>query len=342
MSAPVPGRARKLLLVSPSFHGYWSSIADAFARRGYAVRTVRYDAYDTVAEKARLKATVELPERLPVLPARRAAENRRLTDRVIARLREFRPDRVVVIKGDLLDERFWEELGAVPRILWLYDDLHRHSYDEEFLRQVGPVISYARPETEMLRARGVDAHFVPDAFDPYRVQPTGHRTGEIVFIGSGYENRRALLTRLAEAGLPVHAWGRDFSRHPMDRLRTFSWSRPPLRASREVPLERAYQIHAEGAAAVAIHGLQAGHAMRTFEIPGMGGLQLIDREDVDQFYDVGTEVAVWRSPEELEELARRALADPAWGEGMREAGRRRTLAEHTFDHRIVEADALWA
>jgi len=336
-----PATSPRLLLVSPTFHGYWSSIADAFSRRGCTVRTVRYDAYDTAAEKLRLKATVELPERLHLPGDVRRAENRRLTERVIDRLRDFRPDRVVVIKGDGLDARFWEALGDLPRILWLYDDLHRHDYEDAFLAQVGPVVSYARSETEMLRERGVDAHFIPNAFDPHRVEPTGVRTGEIVFIGSGYENRRRLLAGLAASGLPVHAWGRDFSRHPVDRLRTFSWRRPAVRASRDVPLERAYQIHAEGAAAVAIHGLQNGHAMRTFEIPGMGGVQLVDRDDVDQFYDVGTEVAVWHSPEELEDLARRAIADPAWGNGMREAGRRRTLAEHTFDHRITEADSLW-
>ncbi|MFC0674676.1 CgeB family protein [Brachybacterium hainanense] len=336
------GRALRLMIVTPSFHGYCASHAAAFARLGYDVRTVRYDAYDTVAEKLRLKATVELPERLHLgARARREGERRRLTDRVLAQLRSYQPDRVLVIKGDALDDRFWDALGDMPRILWLYDDLHRHDYDDEFLRAVGPVVDYARSEADMLRERGIDAHFVPNAFDPHRVAPSTRRTGEIVFIGSGYDNRRELLTGLAAQGLPVHAWGRDFSRHPVDRLRTFSWTRPPIRASREVPLERAYQIHAEGAAAVAIHGLQNGHAMRTFEIPGMGGVQLVDRDDVDQFYDIGTEVAVWHSPEELAELAARAIADPAWGDGLREAGRRRTLAEHTFDHRIAEVDALW-
>ncbi|AXK46852.1 CgeB family protein [Brachybacterium saurashtrense] len=341
-TSPAPhGRTPRLLLISPAFHGYWRSIGDAFARRGYEVHTARYDAYDTVAEKLRLKATVELPERLGAREAVRARETARLTERVIAMLRQVRPDRVVVIKGDGLDARFWEELGDLPRILWLYDDLHRHDYDDDFLRAVGPVVDYARSEAEALRARGVDAHFVPNAFDPHRVEPSGHRSGEIVFIGAGYPNRVQALTALAERGLPVHAWGRSFSRHPVDRARTFSWRRPPIAASREVPLERAYQIHAEGAAAVAIHGLQNGHAMRTFEIPGMGGVQLVDRDDVDQFYEVGTEVAVWHDLDELEELSRRALADTAWAEGLRRAGRARTLAHHTFDHRLEEVDSLW-
>lgn len=338
--------APRLLLVTPGFHGYGRSIAEAFARRGHDVTTLRYDAYDTPAEKARLKATVELPERLPVPgaasgAARRAAERRRLTDRALAAVRELRPERLVVIKGDALDERFWEETARVPRILWLYDDLHRHDYTTAFLREVGPVVDYAESETAALRAAGVDAHCVPNAFDPHRARDTGVRRAELTFIGSGYENRLRTLSALDAHGLPVHAWGRDFSRHPVDRARTFSWRRPSFRTSREVPLERAYQLHAEGAAGIAIHGLQNGHAMRTFEIPGMGGVQLVDREDVSRYYDIGTEVALWRDLDELAELGRRALTDRAWGESLRAAGRARTLAKHTFDHRIQEVDSLW-
>ncbi|WP_114853261.1 glycosyltransferase [Brachybacterium sp. YJGR34] len=334
-------RTETLLLVTPAFHGYWRSIADALERRGYTVRTIRYDAYDTLPRKAWLKARVELPERLHLPGDPRAGERARLTDRLLAQMREIRPDRVIVIKGDGLDARFWEALGARPRILWLYDDLHRHDYTDDFLRAVGPVVDYSRTETAALRARGVDAHFVPNAFDPHRAVPTGRRRDELVFIGAGYPERSATLMELARRGLPVHAWGRDFSRHPVDRARTFSWRRPPIAASREVPLERAYQIHAEGAAAISLHGRQNGLAMRTFEIPGMGGVQLVDREDVASFYEVGTEVAHFRDLDELEDLARRALVDPAWGERMREAGRARTLAEHTFDHRLEEVDALW-
>ncbi|GAB2537836.1 CgeB family protein [Brachybacterium huguangmaarense] len=337
------GAPRRTLIVSPTFHGYWRSIEDAFRRRGHEVLTVRYDAYDTVGEKLRLKATVELSERLRVPGDRRAGERRRLTDRVIAAMRAFGPDRVLVVKGDGLDERFWDALDATPRVLWLYDDLHRHDHTMDFLRAVGPVVSYSPSETEILREReGVDATFMADAFDPHRVAVPARRTDEIAFVGSGYRNRYEILGSLAAAGLPVHAYGREFSRHLFDRARTWSWARPDLAASRDVPLERAYQIVGEAAAAVNIHGLQTGHAMRTFEIPGMGGVQLVDRDDVDMFYDVGTEVAVWHSVEELIELSRRAMTDRAWAEGLRTAGRARTLAEHTFDHRMATVEALWA
>lgn len=330
------------LIVSPAFHGYWRSIEDALRRRGHDVSTVCYDAYDTMTDKIRLKVTVELPERLRGAHGRRDQERARLTERVIEALRQKRPQRVLVIKGDDLDDRFWDALNDTPRALWLYDDLHRHRYSLDFLRALSPVFSYSRSETEQLRADGVDASFLPDAFDPHRAEPSPRRSGLVAFVGSGYANRFEILGELGRRGLPVHAWGRGFSRHPLDRLRTWSWSRPPIAASRDISLEQAYTVMGEAAAAVNIHGLQTGHAMRTFEIPGMGGVQLVDRADVNEFYDIGTEVLVWKDVDELAELATRAVADPAWTEPLRSAGCRRTLAEHTFDHRLAALEERWS
>ena len=48
------------------------------------------------------------------------------------------------------------------------------------------------------------------------------------------------------------------------------------------------------------------------------------------------------SADELVELARRAVADDRWGDRLRDAARRRTLAEHTFAHRARALEATWA
>lgn len=89
--------------------------------------------------------------------------------------------------------------------------------------------------------------------------------------------------------MPVHAWGRDFSRHLADRLRTWGWN----------------------------------------------------RASVARFYDVGTEQEVWTDVDHLAELCESSRKDRVLSEGLREKGRARSLAEHTFDHRITEVDALW-
>ena len=338
-----PGRrVERLLLVSPAFHGYHRSIAAAWAQQGFDVTVHTYDAYSTPAMKLRNKALLELPQKAGI--DRAAARVAWDTDRAVAALREARPDRVLVIKGDSLGDAFWDEVEAlgVPRMLWLYDDLHRHDYSADFLRQVGPVLSYARSETEELAAQGVDAHYMPNGFDPDLAVPRLDRREEVVFVGSRYPNRVELLERLAQAGVPVRAYGRQWSHHPVDRLRTWELRRPDLPTERDIPLEEAYAVQAAAAAAINVHGLQAGHAMRTFEVPGMGGLQLVDRPDVAEFYEPGEEVLVFEDADHLVELAQRVVAEPSWGERIREAGRRRSQAEHTFAHRAARAQGWWA
>ena len=49
--------------------------------------------------------------------------------------------------------------------------------------------------------------------------------------------------------------------------------------------------------------------------------------------DVGSEVPVFDSREELLSLVRRAFEDDGWRDQHIEAGRHRVLAEHTYRHR---------
>lgn len=341
-----PGSKPSLLLVSPAFHGYHRSIAGAFERRGYAVHTHCYDHYDSPAAKARNKVVHELPARLGLARfslGGDAAARAWASERTLRVIRDVRPDRVVVIKGDSLDDRVWDELRTrrIPTVLWLYDDLHRQDHSLDFLREVGTVLSYSEHETGLLTAAGVDAHFVPNAFDPHLAAPPTARRDHVVFVGAHYPNRERLLLDVQRAGVPVRTWGRGWSHHPVDRLRTWRWARPDLPAERDIPLTEAYRVQAEGLLAVNVHGAQTGLSMRTFEVPGTGGLQAVDRPDVSRFYDVGTETLLYRDAQELAALAQRARTDTAWAEGIRERGRRRSLAEHTFDHRVAQIEEYW-
>ena len=74
----------------------------------------------------------------------------------------------------------------------------------------------------------------------------------------------------------------------------------------------------------------------------MGALQVIDRPDVDRYYIPGEEVLVYESIDELIEICTRIFRDPKWARKIREAGQKRTLAEHTFDQRVKILEQLWA
>jgi len=333
--------SEKLLIISPAFHGYCHSIADGFRGLGYEVTVHRYDAFDTVKDKVRNKALYELPSKLG-FDGQKAAE-KAATSKALEVIEQVKPDKLSVIKADTLGDNCWQAVAdrKVPYLLWLYDDLKRHRYTIEFLRSLPAVVSYARSEAESFAAEGINAHFVANGYDPKLAAFPPTRAPEIVFVGSRYENRETILLALKDAGLSVRAYGRGWSHHPFDRLRTWELKRPNLPAERDIPLHEAYRVQAAAAASLNVHGLQAGLAMRTFEVPGMNGLQLIDRPDVAEFYEIGKEVLLYQSTEELIELCQHIIADPRWSDSIRAAGLKRSQAEHTFFHRAQSMDALW-
>lgn len=331
----------RLLIVSPSFHGYWQAYEGAFRRLGHPTRTLRYDELGGVLARLGHKARVELVDRLG--GDGRARWARQVSARAARAVRSSRPERVLVIRGDVLQEDFWEavaDVGARPVTL-VYDEIERMSTSYEAVMAHGPVASYSAHDTAALAARGAHVVHVRDGYDshlPYRPRSSD----EVVFIGANYGQRGALLAHLDRSGVAVRAYGRSFSRHPVDLARTWLARRPPVPSHRDVPRQVAYGIQAGAVASLNIHDRQDGFTMRTYEIPGVGGLELIDRDDVADLYEPGREVLVFHSPEELVDLCRRAATDTAWARGVREAGRRRTLAEHTIDHRAAELEALWA
>ena len=333
---------RRILLVSPVFHDYWRSIAEAFEADGHTVVTHCYDDFDGFRAKVHNKIAYEGLDR--VRPGRGTAAFARVaTERARTALRDVRPDVVVAVKADLLQTGFWDDLddAGIPRVLWLYDELRRTRHTVASLARFPSIASYSPLDTAALVAAGVAARHVPLAFDPARAG-TAVPSSEVVFIGARYPNRERLLVDLAARGVPVRAFGRSWSTRPVDRLRTWSWARPDVPSGIEVSRERAGGLMAGALAALNVHGDQDGFTMRTFEAAGVGALELIDRGDVGDHYEPGVEVLPFGSVDEVTELVDRARTDRAWAARVAAAARARTLAEHTFVHRTRELAALWA
>ncbi len=335
----------RLLLVSPKFHGYSRSIAAAYERRGYEVAVFHYDERSRI-HGLRHKLATELPARLGRRHVHDAAEA--MTARTVRAVEDFRPERVVVVKGDVLRAEFHEALdrvsgvGRVPRLLWLYDELRRTAHTDATLAAYDALASYSPADAEALHSSRRPCALVHLAYDPAHDPEPAPRTIETVFVGARYPAREALLSHLVQSGIPVRAYGRDWSTNPLDRGRTWSWRRPDVPSGRDLGRQAAYTEMARAAATVNIHGDQDGFTMRTFEACGAGAVQLVDRSDVGAVYEPGVEVAVFDSPDALVELAQRAVGDQDWARRLRAAGRARTLAEHTFDHRVRQLEEQWA
>ncbi|MDU0347644.1 hypothetical protein, partial [Actinomyces sp. MRS3W] len=225
-------RSLRLLIISPAFHGYWRAYEESFKHLGHSVRTLRYDELTTALAKARHKLRVELADRTGGDGQERWA--REVTARCAAAVRSARPDRVLIIRGDLLREEFWDAVatvGARPVTL-IYDEIERMATSLPELAQHGPVASYSARDTALLTAHGIRALHVPDAYDA-RLPFTPVPSPEVVFIGALYGQRGPLVQALYDAGVPVRAYGRDWSHHLFDRIRTWNAPRPRVPAERD-------------------------------------------------------------------------------------------------------------
>ena len=333
----------RVLLVAPGFHGYGDSIAHALRRFGHDVQVHAYDVNPTFVAKVRTKLVHELPGRLGWQVSSNNQPRARFTALAAAAVRGARPTVVITIKGDALGPDYWRAVddSGAQQLLWLYDELSRMNFDDNILTSRPSIVSYSPRDVASLGRRGLRVSHVLDAYD-HTVAFTPIRSDEVVFVGARYAERERILSRLHRSGIPVRAYGRDWSGHPIDRLRTWRLRSPELPSGRDVPRGTAYGLTAGAAAALNSHTDQDGFTMRTYEIPGSGGLQLIDRPDIDQIYDPGDEVLVFSSDDELVELSRRALADRPWATRIAARAQRRTLAEHTFDHRVPVLEAAWA
>ena len=327
----------RVLLVSPQFHGYWRSIAAAIERRGHDVVTFCYDSFPP-ASKVLRKAILEVPRRLGANTG--ALETRQLTRRAVKAVRDASPEVVVVIKGDLLGTDFLDAIAPRRSVLWLYDELRRTRHTPESLGAYDAIASYSPLDVAQLSASGYVTAFLPNAFDP-SLTPEPRPASELVFIGARYPKRVRLLGALAAAGVPVRTYGRDWSAHPVDRLRSLQWSRPQLPWGRDVTLTEGYALMAGAPATLNSHSDQDGFTMRTFEACGVGAVQLIDRRDLQGLYDDGAEVLCFDDEEELTGLAMKCFRDPRWADAIRVRARERTLSEHTFDHRMEVLERLW-
>jgi spore maturation protein CgeB len=203
--------------------------------------------------------------------------------------------------------------------------LHERGIDCEYF----PIAFYERV-LDRLRGEGllcdpaVDERDIPAAFVGGIHTPEVHRSGT------------ALLERLA-VETEVEFWG-----YVKDDLRPDS----PIRARHhgEAWGLDMYRVLARTGVAVNRHGDIAedyANNMRLFEATGVGALLVTESaRNLPGLFTPGEEVVTYDSPDDLVEKVRHYIAHPDERRAIAATGQRRTLAEHTYRHRMEQLDAL--
>jgi spore maturation protein CgeB len=292
------------------------------------------------AESAVVRALRRGGHAASLLDERRAAHwtGRRGANALLrARAALFRPDRVFLGKAFAVSPPALRDVVTGRRSAMWYHDLRVPILDVVVAlgRVVDRLFVTAGGQVDEYRARGVSgAAYLPGAFDAHAeasAEPDPAFAADVAFVGSGYDEGRALFLRRLARRFRVRVWGPGWERWAGDLdLAGPAWGPDFARvcASARIVLgvNPSFQVRSRvwGYASnrmwrvVGCGGFYLGHAT-----PGVRGL-LRD----------GEHCAWYEDEEHASEQVERYLSDDAARERIRREGRAFVLAHHTFDHRV--------
>jgi hypothetical protein len=194
---------------------------------------------------------------------------------------------------------------------------------------------------DRLREINVPCELWRFAFEPtvleHMPEPARERDIPVSFVGSAlaeHAKRRELLAHVCrELGEQVHIWAPSIQHLPDEplvrgRFRGPAWGRAY------------YEVLARSRITLNCHIDVAGDwadNIRLYEATGMGALLVTDdKRNLHRLFDPEREVVAYRTPAGCVEQVRRYLADETARSAIAQAGRQRTLREHTWERRMAE------
>ena len=305
-------------------------LARALERRGAEVRLVPADGElpflagvgltrggfgDGVYRAGFQRHLLRLARRWPADAALVYGSNWAIDPSTIRRLREQFGCQVALWE---VNQRLWRghQASSVP----LYD--HVFALDSHFV-----------PVFESSGVRCVEhlcACADPDEHQPAELTPREREwyEADVSFVGTQHPDRVKMLDQLTGWDLRVYGVGWDGVEESLKRC----VRREPVYGLKKTKVYSASRV------SINVHGphMVSGENFRVFEVAACGGVSFSTfKPDLVKCFEPGTEVVVFDDADDLSEKLRHYLSHPDELEAIRLAGRRRVLAEHTYDHRAA-------
>jgi spore maturation protein CgeB len=251
---------------------------------------------------------------------------------------------------DEIDVGTIERIGAkgVPTLNWFADD---HWRFESFTRRYAPALSWSvttdhesLPKYHEIGVENVVlSQWACNRYAYDRGGPADELRHDVTFVGQPHGDRREVVERVRAAGFAVECWGNGWEAGRLDHdgmVDVFRTSRINLNLSNAFVPRPSLRMRL-GAIA---RGQRIDRSPRrsqikgrTFEVPGSGGFLLTERvPHLEEYFEPGSEIAVYSGVDELVEQVGYWLSHPEERAAVAAAGYRRVAAEHTYDHRFEE------
>jgi spore maturation protein CgeB len=228
---------------------------------------------------------------------------------------------------DLNTMRAISDRDDITTIAWGCDD---HWRFDGFSCMVAPYLNWwvttARSAVPKFRAMG----YRNVIKSQWAVEPTAYypldiaREIPVSFVGMPHGSRPQIMRWLYEHGIEVAIFG-------------YGWNGLDSRVSHELMLQvfsaSKVSLNMSNSSVMGEQQIKG----RVFEVPGCRGLLLTDMaDDLASYYEIGSEIVVYDSLEDMADKIRYYVEHDDEREAIAEAGYRRTLAEHTWKHRFDE------
>lgn len=265
----------------------------------------------------------------------------------VSRLSEDPPDLVLALAQAPLALPIVEHLARKRFVtaMWFVENYRHLTYWRQLARgyQYWFVIQRNGCLEALRQAGAQHVAYLPMAADPAvhrpMVLPAEEKPefeADVSFVGAGYANRRQILPRLIAQGWTFKLWGNEWD--GAEELQ------PVLqRGGRRIDTETCVKVFNGTRINLNLHS-HTGEGLdpqadfvnpRTFELAACGAFQLTDHRALLPELFTTEEIATFRDVEELPELIRTWLAEPAARAATAQQARRRVLAEHTYRHRMA-------
>lgn len=265
-----------------------------------------------------------------------------LNRRLVAAASTLRPDVCLVQGGHRISADSIREMRAkgIVTVLWTIDPPGSSGLPYESAPLYDLVFCGGTEAVELLSAAGVArAHWLPfgcpstpGACEVLTDQERLDYDSDVCFIGSYYPNRADLFESLTDLKLFIRGpgWGRLPHRSPL---------RACAREEQVAPAEWK-KIYATAKIVLSVHyqdGRSPCHqaSPRVFEAMACGAFVLCDAQrDVVTLFKDGEHLALFRDGRDLRRQIAHYLARPLERARIAEQGRRETMKNHTYRHRI--------
>lgn len=259
-----------------------------------------------------------------------------------------KPDLILVMAQAPLDVSALERLRQLksPLALWFVEDFLTLKYWERvakyydyfFTIQKGGFIAKlaaagARNIAYLPQAASPDRHF-PMELSQKDIEKYG---SDISFMGAGYYNRKQFFMGLLDYDFNI--WGTEWDLNT-DVGRRVQNENNRMKPEEYVKIFSASKININLHSSTALEGIDPiGDFVnpRVFEIAACGGFQLVDnRHELAELMECGKEVETFSSLDELRDKIDHYLKNKDERLEIAEAGRKRVLADHTFERRMED------